>query len=396
METCLTDVGHVMPTYGRKEVCFTNGEGIWLTTDQNEKYMDFVSGVAVNCLGHSSPIIMNALREQANQLIHVSNLYWNMPQLRLAKKLISLGKGNLKDVFFCNSGAEALEGALKLCKKYGQQVQKPYIVYMENSFHGRTSGALSITGQQKYQEPFGELIPECISTPFNDLEALKTLCAKYAGKIAAVFIEPIQGEGGVIQVEESFLEYIEDYCKNEEALLVFDEVQCGAGRLGTFYAYESFKVTPDIVCMAKGLGGGVPIGAVLANAKASVFEKGDHGSTYGGNPLVCSVALAVVETISDPSFLEGVIQKGKVLSEGLEQLKQKGLIEDYRGVGLLQGIVVESPAKVVDESFKNKLLLIGAGSDTVRLLPPLNVQDGEIKQMLTCLEINLTNLVSKG
>lgn len=372
----------VMPTYGRKNVCFIEGKGIWLKDETGDTYMDMVSGVAVNCLGHSSPVIVNALTEQANQVIHISNLYWNGPQLKLAEKLIQLSNADLQDVFFCNSGTEALEGAIKLSKKYGNAKNKKYLVYMNNSFHGRTNGALSITGQEKYQAPFKDLLPECLSLDFNDLAALEALFAQQGTEIAAVFVEPIQGEGGIIEVDAAYAKQLRNLCDTYEALLVFDEVQCGAGRLGTYYAYQSIGVTPDIVCMAKGLGGGVPIGAVLANTKASVFVKGDHGSTYGGNPLICNVALAVTKVVSEAAFLNEVKAKEAQLKKGLAKLIENGKIKAVRGTGLLLGMVVDEPSKWVDTAYDNKLLLISAGADTVRLLPPLNITSTEIDALL--------------
>lgn len=371
---------NVMPTYGRKPVCFEKGEGMWLWDDAGQMYMDLVSGVAVNALGHSSKVVQNALLEQASKVGHISNLYWNEPQLKLAEKLIQLSKGAMNHVFFCNSGTEALEGAVKLCRKHGKMNGKSYLLYMNNSFHGRSTGALAITGQAKYQEPFGDLIPNCLSIDFNDMEDFNKIVDAYGKEIAGVFIEPIQGEGGVIKAESTFLEAISTFCKENNALLVFDEVQCGAGRLGSYYAFEHFDVAPDIVCMAKGLGGGVPIGAVLANEKASVFEKGDHGSTYGGNPLMCAVSHAVTKTISEPNFLNCVVATSQVLKSSFENFKQKGLIKDYRGEGLLLAVVTDEPSLLVETAFEHKLLLTSAGSDAVRILPPLN---------LTLTDVNL-------
>lgn len=383
----------VMPTYGRQPVCFTKGEGVWLYDEEGIQYMDMVSGVAVNALGHSTDLMVKALCEQAAALIHVSNLYWNKPQLELAEKLLSLAEGDFKDVFFCNSGTEALEGAIKLCRKYGQKNGKSKLVFMTNSFHGRSTGALSITGQPKYQEPFGALLPDCLSVAFNSMESLEGVLSAHGTEIAGFFIEPVQGEGGVIPIDQGFLNRIEAFCKENAALLVFDEVQCGAGRLGTYYAYQSIQVKPDIVCMAKGLGGGVPIGAIIANEKASVFEKSDHGSTYGGNPLMCAVALAVTKAISDHAFLEQVKMTSNYMTQQLEQMKDEGLIKAYRGSGLLLGIVVDDPAGVVQRAFENKLLLIAAGSDTVRILPPLNLTSGDAEVFMKRMRMVLNSSV---
>lgn len=386
---------YIMPTYGRKSISFKEGKGMWLTDTTGNTYLDLVSGVAVNCLGHSSEVIANALIEQANKVVHISNLYWNEPQLQLAAYLIELSQGDLKDVFFCNSGTEALEGALKICKKYGKAHHKPYLIYMENSFHGRTNGALSITGQPKYQEPFGDLLPDCIHIPFNDMVALEKLFHDIGDEIAAVFVEPVQGEGGVITAEADYLKQLSALCKAYDALLVFDEVQCGAGRLGTYYAYQSFGVTPDVVCMAKGLGGGVPIGAFIANEKASVLSKGDHGSTYGGNPLMCNVSLAVTKTITQPAFQENLKKQSEILLKGFSSFVEKGLIQAYRGSGLLLGLVVENPGKLVDLAFDSGLLLISAGSDTVRILPPLNIQEEDALLILEKLESVLVHYASE-
>lgn len=377
---------YVMPTYGRKPVVLVEGSGIQVKDNTGTTYQDWVGGVAVNCLGHGSPVILEAINEQANKIMHVSNLYWNEPQLELAQLLISLSDGCLDEVFFCNSGTESLECALKIVKKHGATTNKPYVLYMKNSFHGRTSGALSITGQSKYQEPFGDLIPGCLNVDFNDTEGLKNRLGQYSGKIAGIFVEPIQGEGGVIVAEHEFLSTIADYCKENDALLVFDEVQCGAGRLGTYYAFQTFGIVPDVVCMAKGLGGGFPIGATLVGSKAKMLGKGDHGSTYGGNPLATAVALAVTKTVSDPAFLQGVQFRQGFLEAGLAMLAAKGLIKSHRGMGLLQGIVVENPNQIVDKAFDNGYLFISAGSDTIRLLPPLNVPLEDISSLMTNLE----------
>ncbi len=377
---------HIMPTYGRKMVCFEKGKGMWLWDDEGNPYMDLVSGVAVNALGHCSQVVNDALIEQASLLGHLSNLYWNKPQLSLAETLIDLSHGAMKHVFFCNSGTEALEGAVKICRKYGKENEKPYLLYMNNSFHGRSTGALAITGQVKYQAPFGELIPNCIAIDFNDLEGFEKVTETHKNQIAGIFIEPIQGEGGVLKASNEFLQAIKSYCDTYQALLVFDEVQCGAGRLGTYFAFEHFGISPDVVCMAKGLGGGVPIGAILANEKASVLKKGDHGSTYGGNPLMCGVSQAVTKTISDKAFLEAVQKASQFLKASLASFKERGLIEDHRGEGLLLALVVKEPAQFVEVAFRHKVLMVSAGSDAVRILPPLNLEQEALKEISERLE----------
>lgn len=383
----------IMPTYGRQPVCFVKGKGIWLIDDLGECYMDMVSGVAVNALGHSSQVIIDALNEQAKELIHVSNLYWNKPQLDLADKLLSLSGGDFKDVFFCNSGAEALEGAIKLCKKAGMKQNKSKLLFMNNSFHGRSTGALAITGQPKYQAPFGALLPDCISVDFNDVEQLTHILSTFGDDIAGVFVEPIQGEGGVLTIQDDFLKIINNFCKEKGAIMVFDEVQCGAGRLGTYFAYQSFGVNPDVICMAKGLGGGVPIGAIIANEKASVFEKSDHGSTYGGNPLMCAASLAVTGKITEEGFLKHVSDVSEYLIEQFALLKANGLIKEYRAKGLLLGIVVDEPNKLVQAAHEQKLLLVAAGNNTVRVLPPLNITLEEAMEFVELLKYTLQTTV---
>lgn len=366
----------IMPTYGRFDVTFSKGKGATLWDVKGETYLDFVSGVAVNALGHAHPEIVETIANQAANLMHISNLYWNEPQLKLAKALTDLSEGALQQVFFCNSGTEALEGALKLARKYGQKRGAVKIAHLSNSFHGRTMGALSVTGQEKYQAPFRPLIPEIYEFPANNIEALSALDDSFC----AILVEPIQGEGGVNTMDDAYLKAVKSLCDQHDILLIFDEVQTGIGRLGSFYAYQSFSITPDVVCLAKGLGCGFPIGAIVASTKASVLASGDHGSTFGGNPLATAVACKAVEIISDPAFLLGVQQKSKQLTQKINALADGSVILKLKGMGLLIGIQLGVTSKAFNEkAFENNLLLIPAGENVIRVLPPLNVSDEEIE-----------------
>ncbi len=370
---------NLMNTYNRFDVEFIKGKGTILYDNKGYEYLDFVSGVAVNCLGHSHPAISKTLREQGEKLIHISNLFYNDKQNALAEKLAELS--DHQKVFFCNSGTEAVEGAIKIARKFGKAKggeDKNKIIYMKNSFHGRTMGALSITGQPKYQSPFKPLIGGTIEAEFNNLDDIRK---KIDSNTCAVIIEPIQGEGGIIEAKIDFLEGLRKLCDENDVLLIFDEVQCGIGRLGTFFAYQKFGVIPDIICSAKGLGGGFPIGAVIANNKAAdSISPGDHGSTFGGNPLACAVSLTVINELIEGKILKEVTEKGEYLKSKLESLKETySYIDDICGKGLLIGIKINVEVKkLITKCFEHKFLVIGAGKDVLRLLPPLNVSYEEL------------------
>ncbi|SHK46070.1 aspartate aminotransferase family protein [Paramaledivibacter caminithermalis] len=375
-----------MEAYSRFNVVFEKGLGTKLYDINGKKYLDFVAGVAVNCLGHCHPSIIEALNEQSQKLIHVSNLYWTPTQNQLAKKLISLSDHNT--VFFCNSGTEANEAAIKIARKYGKLngvAEKYEIITMENSFHGRTMGALSVTAQPKYQKYFMPILEGIKSVRFNYIDDLKESVSE---KTCAVIIEPIQGEGGIIRADKEFLLKAKELCEKNDALLIFDEVQCGIGRTGDLFAYQSFGVVPDIVCLAKGLGGGFPIGAVLANKRASVFKPGDHGCTFGGNPLGCAVSLAVLEELIDNKVINGVKEKEKIFKEEIEKLMNKySFIKKIDGKGLMLGIHLDIEAKkVVSKAFDKGLLIVGAGNNVVRIVPPLNITKEEINDGVQILK----------
>lgn len=383
-----------MNTYGKFDVVFEKGYGTKLYDVNGVEYLDFVSGVAVNCLGHSHPAIVEALNEQSKNLMHVSNIYWNTKQIELAKKLTDHGEHD--KVFFCNSGTEAVETALKLARKYGKingGDNKNEIIFMENSFHGRTAGALAVTGQIKYQKDFMPLMPGVKSTKFNDIQDFKS---KINENTCAVILEPVQGEGGILPAEVDFLKAVRDLCDEYDALLIYDEVQCGIGRLGSLFGYQSFGVVPDIICLSKGLGGGFPIGATLAKEKAAkAFAPGDHGCTFGGNPLASTVALTVLKELMDKGIIESVNEKSQYIIEKIKVLKDKyDIIEGVQGKGLLLGLKVKTdPKKILDKCFENKLMLISAGKDVIRILPPLNVTKEEIDAAIDILDKSLQEIL---
>lgn len=377
---------HVMNTYGRYDVVFEKGLGCRLYDNKGEEYIDFVSGVAVNCLGHSHPAIVQAISEQCKNLMHISNYYWNNEAINLAEKLCALS--GHKSVFFCNSGTEAIEGAIKIARKYGKikgGEKKNVILYMDNSFHGRSTGALAITGQKKYQEDFTPLINGTKSIIFNDVDDLKD---KFDYDVCAVVLEPIQGEGGINSVDKEYLKAVKNLCEKYDSLLIFDEIQCGMGRLGTLFAYKKFGAIPDVICIAKGLGGGFPIGAIIANEKADVLEKGDHGSTFGGNPLACAVGNRVLKELVDGGVVDRVNDKSEYIINKLIELKNKyNVIEEIKGAGLLIGIKLNVDVKEFSKKcFDNKLLTATAGKDVVRLLPPLNIEKADIDIAIELLE----------
>ncbi len=378
---------NIMNTYGRFPINLERGIGTKVYTVEGTEYLDFVSGVAANCLGHSHPALAKAISEQSQKLMHVSNIYWNVNQIKLAEKLTKYSDHDR--VFFCNSGTEAIETALKLARKYGKvngNENKNEIIFMENSFHGRTLGALAVTGQSKYQKDFTPLMNGIKSSKFNDIKDIE---AKVNENTCAVILEPVQGEGGILPAEEEFLKKVRELCDKYDALLIFDEVQTGVGRLGTLFGYQSYGVIPDVVCSSKGLGGGFPIGAAIATEKAaSAFVPGDHGCTFGGNPLACSASLAVLEELIDNGIIKEVDEKSKYIIDKINILKEKyEAIDGVQGKGLLLGLRVNiDPKVIINKCFEKNMLLIGAGKNIIRILPPLNVTTEEIDKALSILE----------
>jgi len=363
----------------RTPLCFDRGEGIWLFDTTGKKYMDLIGGIAVNVLGHGHPRLVAAICDQAANLIHCSNLYYIENQAKLAEKLGNLFGGGR--VFIGNSGAEANEGAIKLARGYFYHQGSPRatIVTATHSFHGRTLATATATGQTKYSKPFAPLPSDFVHVPFNDLAALKAVVNE---DTCAVMLEVIQGESGVNPADQEYITEAAAWCRANGALLIIDEVQTGMGRSGFFFAYEAYGIKPDIVTLAKGLGGGVPIGALIANEKAATgFEPGDHGSTFGGNPLACAAALAVLETYEAENLTAKAGQMGNYFRNALEQLKSSGApIAEIRGMGLMIGIGLEQPvAAAVRSSLAEQGCLVGAvGTTTLRLLPPLIITEADI------------------
>lgn len=379
---------HVMPTYRRTDLRFDRGEGSWLVTENNERYLDFGSGIAVTTLGHNHPALIDALEKQAHKLWHVSNIY-NIPaQEKLADTLCAQSFAD--HVFFCNSGTEAIEGVIKTIRKYFAhhgQPQRHKILTFKGAFHGRTLGALAATGNAAYLDGFGPALPGFVQIEAFDIELVK---AAIDAETAAILIEPIQGEGGVRSVGGAFLQQLRTLADVHDLLLAFDEVQCGIARTGALFAHHLFDVVPDVMAIAKGLGGGFPVGAFLATAKASVgMVAGTHGSTYGGNPLAMSVSQAVIDIVGTPAFLEDVCQKALHFKQGLSRILDSypQIVDGLRGEGLMLGLhcVVEN-TKIVEALRHEYLLSVGAGENTIRLVPPLNVTKNEIDIALGALE----------
>lgn len=378
---------YIMHTYNRFPITLAAGRGMYVYDEHGKEYLDFVAGIAVNSLGHNHPKLVKAITDQAARLIHVSNLYWTEPQVNLAKKLVE--NGELDKVFFCNSGAESIEGALKLARRYGSKTGRQEIITMNHSFHGRTFAAVTATGQQHYQEHFGDMFPHIKYADFNDIDSLK---AAVTDNTCAVLMEPVQGEGGIHPADPEYLKQVRQLCDEKDILLMFDEVQCGVGRLGTLFAYQTFGVVPDVVSMAKGIAGGIPCGVVMAKQKvADVFSAGDHASTFGGNPLATAAGNVVVDELLG-GLLDNVKANGKYLTEKLNELKAKhDCIIDVRGIGFMQGMELNKPvAPVIAAAIDNGLLLVNAGSSIIRFVPSLIATKEDIDKAMEILDAALS------
>lgn len=378
---------YIMHTYNRFPITLAAGRGMYVYDEHGKEYLDFVAGIAVNSLGHNHPKLVKAITDQAARLIHVSNLYWTEPQVNLAKKLAE--NGELDKVFFCNSGAESIEGALKLARRYGSKTGRQEIITMNHSFHGRTFAAVTATGQQHYQEHFGDMFPHIKYADFNDIDSLK---AAVTDNTCAVLMEPVQGEGGIHPADTEYLKQVRQLCDEKDILLMFDEVQCGVGRLGTLFAYQTFGVVPDVVSMAKGIAGGIPCGVVMAKQKvADVFSAGDHASTFGGNPLATAAGNVVVDELLG-GLLDNVKANGKYLTEKLNELKAKhDCIVDVRGIGFMQGMELNKPvAPVIAAAIDNGLLLVNAGSSIIRFVPSLIAAKEDIDKAMEILDAALS------
>jgi acetylornithine aminotransferase len=377
---------YLMQTYARQPVSIVRGRGAKVWDLEGREYLDFVGGIAVNVLGHGHPDLVHAIQRQAAQLIHTSNLYYTEPQVKLAQVLVDHSFADR--VFFCNSGAEANEAAIKLARRYGHEkygAERFEIITMKNSFHGRTLATITATGQEKVQKGFEPLVPGFAHAPFNDFGAIAGMVSR---KTAAIMLEPVQGEGGVYVADREYLKHLRELCTQQDILLIFDEVQTGMGRTGTLFAYEQLGIEPDIMTLAKGLGGGVPVGACLAKESvAAVFTPGTHASTFGGNPLACAAALTVCRALLEGRVLEQARRMGEYLAKGLADCKDRHrVVRDVRGLGLLQGMEVDIDAKAVVGDCLARGVLVNATSDRVlRFVPPLVITQREIDKLTETL-----------
>jgi len=386
-------VDALLPTYARKAISFTHGEGAWLWDEQGERYLDALSGIAVCGLGHAHPAVATALSEQAQKLVHTSNIYRIQKQEQLGTRLCEIS--GMEKVFFCNSGAEANEAAIKLARMHGHRkgIQQPHTLVFENSFHGRTMATLTATGNRAAHAGFEPLVPGFIRAHYDNIGAIRQLCAQHK-QLNAILVEPIQGEGGIHIPSPDFLPQLRAICDDYDLLLMIDEVQTGNGRTGTWYGYQQANILPDVMTTAKGLGNGVPIGACLTRTKANdLFKPGNHGSTFGGNPLACAAGLAVLDTIEQQQLLSHVTKTSELLLNTLKQrLSQHPLCHNIRGQGMMLGIELTQPcAEIVDIALEQKLLLNVTAGNVIRLLPPLIIDNEQVELIAEgvtrCVEI---------
>jgi acetylornithine/N-succinyldiaminopimelate aminotransferase len=382
---------YVLHTYNRAPFTLVRGEGVYVYDSDGNAYLDFASGISVNALGHANADIAAAVSEQIMQLSHVCNLYYSAPQADLAEMLCSLSFAD--KVYFANSGTEAVEAAIKFARKYARYTYGPGktgIVSFTGGFHGRTAGSLALTPREKYQAPFRPLMPDVKYAPFNDIEAMHK---QIGPETCAVFIEPVQGEGGIHSVTPEFLAALRDACDHYGALLVFDEIQCGMGRTGKLWAYEHFGIEPDMMTLAKALGGGLPIGVTLmTDAVAHVMEPGDHGSTFAGGPVICRAAEVVLQRVSEPAFLAHVSAMGALLRDRLHELNSPHITE-IRGLGLMIGVEMDVDVIPLSKAgHEHGVLMINAGPNVLRLLPPLIVEETHIDRFIDALQTILTEI----
>lgn len=394
---------YVMKTYARYPITLERGEGCRVWDIEGREYLDFVAGIATCTLGHAHPVMVEAVTKQIQTLHHVSNLYYTSAQGELAKWLVDHSCADR--AFFCNSGAEANEGAIKLARKYAHEVRgiaDPVILTAHASFHGRTLATITATGQPKYQKGFSPLVPGFHYMPYNDIAALERAIAELdhnTPRVAAILLEALQGEGGVRPGETAYFQRIRQICDEKGILLICDEVQVGMGRSGRLWGYENHGIEPDIFTSAKGLGGGIPIGAMLCKSACNVFQAGDHASTFGGNPFATAVALAVCQTVERENLLQNVQERGEQLRAGLQAIAQRypDKVADVRGWGLINGLEISADveltsAKVVQSGIDQGVLLVPAGPKVVRFVPPLIVSAAEIDQALQAIDQALATL----
>ena len=381
------DKDDYMPVFARYNIVLDHGDGPYLYDTNGKKYIDYLAGIAVNVVGHNYKPLVDAISRQAAKMIHCSNLYYTEVQVEAAEKLKKLS--DMDKVFFGNSGAEANEGAIKLARKYATDIdpEKIQIISALHSFHGRTIATLTATGQDHYHHGFGPLPEGFDYVPFNDIEALE---AKMSDKTCAVMLEAIQGEGGVHMPDEDYLPKVRALCDKYNAVLIFDEVQCGMGRTGTFFGCQQFGVKPDIVTLAKGLAGGVPIGAFLATDKvASAFHPGDHGSTFGGNPLACAAACVVLDALTKDNLMKNAVEVGAYLKEKFNAYKEKypTLIKDVRGRGLILGMELSRPGReIANECLDYGAIINCTAGNVLRFVPPLNITKAHVDELIAILD----------
>ncbi len=390
-------MSHLMNTYNRQPVTFTHGEGVWLWDDKGKKYLDALSGIAVNTLGHAHPKFTAALSAQIGKLIHTSNVYQVREQELIAEKLCELSR--MQEVFLCNSGCEANEAAIKIARMYGNQrgVDTPTIIVMEKAFHGRTLATLSATGNRKVQAGFEPLVKGFVRVPYNDLDAIRQV-AQHTPNIVAVLIEPIQGEGGIRTLDIDYLHDLRKICDEHEWLLMLDEVQCGLGRTGKWFAFQHTDILPDVMTLAKGLGSGVPVGACLAAGRAAgTFKPGNHGSTFGGNPLASTAALTTLNIMAQDKLLDNASTLGAWLKQQLQARlgNVKGVVA-VRGQGLILGIELDKPcAEIVGKALTKGLLINVTADSVIRLLPSLILSQAEAEQLLDTLCTLVTEFLAQ-
>ncbi|MBO4980468.1 MAG: aspartate aminotransferase family protein [Lachnospiraceae bacterium] len=378
----------LLHTYNRYQIVLDRGEGVWLYDMDGKKYLDFVAGIAVFALGYHNREYNDALKAQIDKLIHTSNYYYNVPAVEAAKKIKKVS--GMDRVFFTNSGAEACEGAIKAARKYAYLKDghtDHEIIAMNHSFHGRTMGALAVTGNPKYREPFEPLIG---NVKFADLNDFDSVLSQVTDKTCAIMLEPVQGEGGLFPATEEFLKKLRALCDERDILLIFDEVQCGMGRTGYMYAWQRYGIKPDIMTTAKALGCGVPVGAFLMTEKVGLHSlvAGDHGTTYGGNPLACAAVEKVLDLFEKDHIIENVRKVAPYLEKRLEELADKyDCILERRGIGLMQGLVFDRPVSgIINKAMENGLILISAGPDIIRFVPPLVITTENVDEMIAILD----------
>ena len=384
-----TSEEYILHTYNRFPVVLERGEGAYLYDTDGKQYLDFAAGIAVCALGHSNPEYLDALKNQIDRLMHVSNLYYNHPMMEAGEKVIAVS--GMDKVFFTNSGTEAIEGALKAAKKYAFERDGHSgheIIAMEHSFHGRSVGALSVTGNAHYREPFEPLMGGVKFAGYNDLESVKE---QITDKTCAIILETVQGEGGIYPADGEFLKGVRRLCDEHDIVMILDEIQCGMGRCGDYFAWQGYGVQPDVMTCAKALGGGVPVGAFVLNEKtaAASLVPGDHGTTYGGNPLACAAVSKVFDLFEEDHILEHVREITPYLEEKLDALVDKyDFIAARRGKGLMQGLVLEGKpvGEVISRAIENGLLVISAGGNVLRMVPPLVIGRDDVDEMIEKLE----------